>query len=330
MKSIPIERLGYLAALWLCGTLALAATTWVCFQFQLNLATTSLAYLIVIVLLSLLDSLISSIVLSVVAVALLNYFFVEPLFTLQVEYAQDSAALIVFVITSIVITSLVRCVRNLANTQREQARLLDLTRDTIIVRGMDDAITYWNRGAEEFYGWSANEAVGRIAQDLLRTAFPTPLETIKEALLRDGRWEGELVNTTRNNERLTVASRWALQRDAGGHPVCTLETNNDITERRRAEDLMRRSQAAYLAEAQKLSRTGSFGWNATNGDIFWSEESFRIFGYEPATKPSIDLILQRVHPDDVAAVWQALDQAESGKQNFDIEHRLRMPDGTIR
>jgi len=206
-----------------------------------------------------------------------------------VEYAQDSAALIVFVITSIVITSLVRRVRNLANTQREQARLLDLTRDTIIVRGMDYAITYWNRGAEELYGWSANEAVGRIAQDLLRTAFPTPLETIKEALLRDGRWEGELVNTTRNNERLTVASRWALQRDAGGHPVCTLETNNDITERRRAEDLMRRSQAAYLAEAQKLSRTGSFGWNATNGDIFWSEESFRIFGYEPATKPSIDL-----------------------------------------
>ena len=68
MKSIPIERLGYLAALWLCGTLALAATTWVCFQFQLNLATTSLAYLIVIVLLSLLDSLISSIVLSVAAV----------------------------------------------------------------------------------------------------------------------------------------------------------------------------------------------------------------------------------------------------------------------
>ena len=97
-------------------------------------------------LLSLLDSLISSIVLSVVAVALLNYFFVEPLFTLQVEYAQDSAALIVFVITSIVITSLVRRVRNLANTQREQGRLLDLTRDTIIVRGMDDAITYWNPG----------------------------------------------------------------------------------------------------------------------------------------------------------------------------------------
>ena len=150
MKSIPIERLGYLAALWLCGTLALAATTWVCFQFQLNLATTSLAYLIVIVLLSLLDSLISSIVLSVVAVALLNYFFVEPLFTLQVEYAQDSAALIVFVITSIVITSLVRCVRNLANTQREQARLLDLTRDTIIVRGMDDAITYWIAAPKSF------------------------------------------------------------------------------------------------------------------------------------------------------------------------------------
>jgi PAS domain S-box-containing protein len=156
------------------------------------------------------------------------------------------------------------------------------------------------------------------------------LETIKEALLRDGRWEGEFVNTTRNNERVIVASRWALQRDAHGRPVGTLETNNDITERRRAEDLVQRSQAAYLAEAQKLSRTGSFGWNATNGDIFWSDESFRIFGYEPAAKPSIDLILQRIHPEDVAAVRQALDRAASSKRDFDIEHRLRMPDGTIK
>jgi hypothetical protein len=213
MKSIPIERLGYLAALWLCGTLALAATTWVCFQFQLNLATTSLAYLIAIVLLSLLDSLISSIVLSVVAVALLNYFFVEPLFTLQVEYAQDSAALIVFVITSIVITSLVRRVRNLANTQREQGRLLDLTRDTIIVRGMDDAITYWNRGP--IMRGSVQQRSGRsYSRDQPRTAA------------RLGRTGTALAGAAVPADRRTFDSRGgdgfpgsrAIRRTRGRHP----------------------------------------------------------------------------------------------------------------
>jgi PAS domain-containing protein len=96
-----------------------------------------------------------------------------------------------------------------------------------------------------------------------------------------------------------VTSRWALQRDGAGNPLATLETNNDITERRRAEDLLRKSQAQYFAEAQKLSRTGSFRCNVSSGGLIWSDETFSIFEYDLAVAPTIELLRQRVHPDDM-------------------------------
>jgi predicted ATPase/signal transduction histidine kinase/GAF domain-containing protein len=87
---------------------------------------------------------------------------------------------------------------------------------------------------------------------------------------------------------------------------------------------------AYLAEAQRLSHTGSFGWNVSSGEIFWSEESFRIFGYGPTTKPTVETALNRVHPDDVALVQQVIDRAANDKQDFDFEHRLLMPDESVK
>nr|MEA2799201.1 hypothetical protein [Phenylobacterium sp.] len=118
-----------------------------------------------------------------------------------------------------------------------KASLLDLTHDTIFVRGMDDVITYWNRGAEELYGWPSKAAVGKVSHQLMQTVFPAPIEEINAELLRTGRWEGELIHTKRDATRVTVASRWSLQRDRQGQPAMILETNNDITERKQAEYL---------------------------------------------------------------------------------------------
>jgi PAS domain S-box-containing protein len=212
---------------------------------------------------------------------------------------------------------------------REQAGLLDLTHDTVFVRNMNDVIVYWNRGAAELYGWKKAEAVGNVTHQLLQTIFPVPLEEIMTELLGTGRWEGELVHTKKNGTRTIVASRWSVQRDARGRPAAILETNNDITERKQAEDALRRSDA-YLTEAQRLSLTGSFGWKVSSKEVFWSEESFRIFGYERTTKPSLELIIQRTHPDDIARVWQLIDRASRDGKDWELEHQLLMPDGSIK
>src|ERR1700716_576768 len=98
---------------------------------------------------------------------------------------------------------------------REQASLLNLTHDSIFVRRMDDVITYWNRGAEELYGWTAEYAVGKASHQLTQTIFPAPLAKIKAEMLRTGRGKGELHHTKRDGTRIVVASRWALQRDEG-------------------------------------------------------------------------------------------------------------------
>ena len=128
---------------------------------------------------------------------------------------------------------------------RDHARLLDLTHDTVFVRDMSDAITYWNRGAEALYGWGRDEAVGKISHQLTQTIFPAPLDDINDELLRTGRWEGELVHTKRDGTRVVVASRWSLQRDELGRPAAILETNNDVTERKRAEAELVESEGRY-------------------------------------------------------------------------------------
>src|SRR5467141_1430282 len=102
----------------------------------------------------------------------------------------------------------------------------------------------------------------------------------------------------------------------------------DIDDRKRAEEQLQRSEA-FLTEAQSISHTGSFGWRVSTGEIFWSEETFRIFQYDPTTKPTVELVLQRVHPEDAALVRQTIEHASQDEEDFDFEHRLLMPDGSI-
>jgi PAS domain S-box-containing protein len=100
-------------------------------------------------------------------------------------------------------------------------------------------------------------------------------------------------------------------------------------ERKRAEEALRQSEN-YLAEAQRLSHTGSFGWKPSTGVIIWSEETFRIFQYDRTTTPTVELVFQRVHPEDAALVQQTIQRAAQDGKDFDVEHRLLMPDGSVK
>jgi PAS domain S-box-containing protein len=107
------------------------------------------------------------------------------------------------------------------------------------------------------------------------------------------------------------------------------ELTKEVLQRQRAEEALLRSEA-YLAEAQRVSHTGSFGWSVPSGHIVWSDETFRILEYDPANNPTLEFILQRTHPEDRAFVQETLDQAARDRAAFDFEHRLLMPDGSVK
>jgi PAS domain S-box-containing protein len=133
----------------------------------------------------------------------------------------------------------------------EQARLLDLTNDAILVRDARDRITYWSHGARQLYGYSREEALGKVTHKLLRTLHSQSRTEIRKKLERDNRWKGELVHTCKDGTKVVVISGWSLDRDANGRPASILETNTEITERKRAE----RRTAVNLAITRILSES---------------------------------------------------------------------------
>jgi signal transduction histidine kinase len=108
-----------------------------------------------------------------------------------------------------------------------------------------------------------------------------------------------------------------------------LRDGQERVERKRAQEALRRSEA-FLAEAQGLSHTGSFGWDVSSGEIHWSQETFRIFELEPTTKPSIEVVVQRTHPEDRDLVRQVIETTSRERKGFDFEHRLMMPGGSVK
>jgi predicted ATPase/signal transduction histidine kinase/GAF domain-containing protein len=107
------------------------------------------------------------------------------------------------------------------------------------------------------------------------------------------------------------------------------ELRRENSERRRAEEGLRRSEA-YLSEAQRLSHTGTFAWRPSSGEIYWTEETFRIFEYDPAGTPTLELLQRRIHPDDMAAFRQVVERASEDGRDFAHEYRLRMPNDGVK
>lgn len=205
----------------------------------------------------------------------------------------------------------------------EKARLLDLSNDAILVRDASDRITFWNKGATDMYGFRREDAIGRVSHDLLRTEFPEPLESIREKLLRDGHWDGELTHTCATGAKKTVSTRWVVERDASGDIRSILETNRDITEAKRAGEVQNRLAAIVESSDDAIVSKG------LNGIITsWNKAAERIFGYSAneAIGQSIALIIP---PDRLDEERDILARIGRGERIDHFQTVRRHKDGTL-
>lgn len=220
-----------------------------------------------------------------------------------------------------------------AASLERQASLLDIARDAIMVRDVGGLITYWNRGATKTYGWTTDQAVAKTSHSLLQTRFPHPIEQINATLLRDGLWEGELDHARSDGSRIIVLSRWVLQRDEQGRPSSVMESNNDITERKRGEESLRTLSEGLQKRTAELDRYFDLsidmmciaGFDGTFKRVNPAWE--KVLGYsmsELLARPYLEF----VHPDDRSTTNAAAASVATGQTVISFENRYKAKDGT--
>jgi PAS domain S-box-containing protein len=187
---------------------------------------------------------------------------------------------------------------------------------------------------ESYRIWGLDPLQGLPSHETIRQRFHPDdrdevWQKVQEALRQKKDYSGEFRIVLPNGtvKYLAVTAHHLFSEN--GELAEVIATSVDVTERKRAEDRLRRSEI-YLAEAQRLSHTGSFGWTPSTGQLHWSDETFRILEYDPSIEPTIERVLQRIHPDDRAMIRRLIDEISSGEKDFDVAHRLLMPDGSVK
>jgi PAS domain S-box-containing protein len=203
-----------------------------------------------------------------------------------------------------------------AGTLWEQAQLLDLAHDAIVVRGLaDERIHFWNQGAEETYGYSRVEALGSVSGELLKTRYPVPVQEIEATLRTSGRWEGELVQSRKDGSEVVVVGRWATR--GAGPDAEIVEVNRDITAGRRAQEMFRTIFERGPTGTALVDETLT---------IFESNQAFKdLFGLAPSRRPTI---FDLSHPDDAELTRKAYAAVDEGVKRLVLETRFLRADGT--
>jgi PAS domain S-box-containing protein len=164
---------------------------------------------------------------------------------------------------------------------QEQAQLIDLTNETVLVRGMDGTIIFWNAGAEEMYGWKREEATGKNIHELLKTEFPVSLDELEDVLMEEGRWEGELTHTARDGRRICIESRQVIRWAEIGMPDAVLEIDYDVTDRKQLQQELESRVAMYEERATLLNLVPKpiIVRDMNSTVTFWSDGARDLFGW---------------------------------------------------
>ena len=254
-----------------------------------------------------------------ISILIFDYFFLPPAHRLGVapaSYPRFAAFLITIVLVEILIEAKRRAEESRRQIDAQYRVIADTARYAIVSIDDTGRIFFVNPAAIAAFGWAAPELIGQH----LTTVIP-------DFHLAEPHTRAELTARRRDGTEFPVEVSFGEV--ANGERRGFTGFIRDIGVRKRAEAALLKSES-YLAEAQQLSKTGSFGWNISTGQLFWTPETFRVFEVDPAIEPSLDIVFERIHPDDRSRVKEILDRAFQSGANLDFEHRLLLPDGSVK
>jgi PAS domain S-box-containing protein len=326
----------------LFGGIALAIMTSVGLRLGVDFNTAFSVYLIVLVMQALLGSYIGSIVLSIFGAGCLTYYFVPPLFDFSQKLLANVATISAFLTTSIIITALTAKLRNSAE---QWERRIEALRRSELYHTEGERLAhmgswafhpsgrfeFWSDELFRIFGFDSVEGIPTLER-YLAAVHPNDREfmsqTIQNMLAQNLgcdvrkriiRPDGEVRYI--RCVCVPILDSGVLSRIHG--------TAIDMTEQEHMTQALRRREI-HLSEAQRLSHTGSFSWSAADGEMVWSEETYRIFDCGRSTKPTLELVMRRTHPEDRDGFRRILEYMFNGGKDLDFERRLLTPDGSVK